>query len=216
MEEHRPTVFLIGHDPAATRGVSLLVGTMDLAAESCDSVDALREQSRRVPAGCILLEVRAPTTDGLALLETLKRGGAALPIIVTAPRGDVPTAVRAIRGGALNCLEWPCSDQGLREAIEEAVAWDARQRKRAGRQEAVRRRLARLSAGEREVLRLLLRGESNRSIAARLQLSVRTIEVRRAKLMRKMRAESLAELVRLAMLAETAEDRSPEAESGRP
>ncbi|KKK87868.1 hypothetical protein LCGC14_2748910, partial [marine sediment metagenome] len=125
-----------------------------------------------------------------------------LPIILVSAHGDVPTVVRAMKAGALNFLEKPCRDQELWEALQEALRRNEENRKRLMYNAVVRRRIARLTPGERDVLTSLVDGKSNKLIATELGLSVRTIEVRRAKLMKKMKAKSLAELVRLALPAE--------------
>jgi len=110
--------------------------------------------------------------------------------------------VRALKAGALNFLEKPCRDQQLWEAIQEALKWDALHRQHLTKRSKAIQRLRRLNPGEHAVLELLVEGKSNKAIAADLGLSVRTIEVRRAKLMKKMKAESLAELIRLILLAD--------------
>ena len=106
-----------------------------------------------------------------------------------------------MKAGALNFLEKPCRDQQLWEAIQEAIKWDSVHRQQVALRSKVLHRLQRLTSGERDVLALLIDGNSNKTIAAELNLSVRTIEVRRAKLMKKMKAESLAELIRLTLSA---------------
>ena len=115
--------------------------------------------------------------------------------------GDVPMVVRAMKAGALNFLEKPCRDQQLWEAIQEGLRWDAAHRQHTPLHTKALHRLNRLTPGEHEVLRQLIDGKSNKTIAAELGLSVRTIEVRRAKVMKKMKAESLAELIKLTISA---------------
>jgi RNA polymerase sigma factor (sigma-70 family) len=123
-----------------------------------------------------------------------------LPVIIISAYGDVPMAVRAMQSGAVNFLEKPCREHELWEAIREALQRDSKNRRKISQEAAIRSRLARLTAGEREVLDRLVGGMSNRAIAEELGLSVRTIEVRRHKLMKKTKAGSLAELVSLAVL----------------
>ena len=152
--------------------------------------------------GCMLLDVRMPGISGLGLLEQFNREEIPLPAIVMSAYGDVPMVVRAMKAGALNFLEKPCRDQQLWEAIQEAIKWDADHRERMALRAQVRHRLQRLTRGEHDVLALLIDGKPNRTIAAELNLSVRTIEVRRAKIMDKMKADSLAELIRLTLSAD--------------
>jgi FixJ family two-component response regulator len=123
-------------------------------------------------------------------------------MIVIAAEADVPTAVRAMKLGVFDFLEKKCPARQLKETIREALRWDRENRRRIARVHSARRRLAALTPGQRAVLDLLLAGYGNREIAAELELSVRAIEVRRAKVMEVMRARSLAELVRLAMVGE--------------
>jgi FixJ family two-component response regulator len=143
-----------------------------------------------------------PGTSGLELLEQFGREEVPLPVIVMSAYGDVPTVVRAMKAGAQDFLEKPCREQQLWEAIQEALRWDSRHRQQLALRTKVRQRLLRLTAGEQDVLRLLIDGWANRAMAAQLKVSVRTIEVRRSKLMKKMKTQSLAELVRLTILAE--------------
>ena len=142
-----------------------------------------------------------PGIGGLESARTIQPRGDPLPAIVMSAYGDVPMVVRAMKAGALNFLEKPCRDQQLWEAIQEALQWDGAHRQQMALRSKVLHRLERLTPGEHDVLRLLIDGKSNKAIAAELKLSVRTIEVRRAKLMKKMKAESLAELIRLTLAA---------------
>ena len=119
-----------------------------------------------------------------------------------ATEADVPTAVGAMKLGVFDFLEKKCPAKQLKEAVREALRWDTENRRRIARIHGARRRLAALTPGQRAVLDLLVAGKGNREIAAELKLSVRAIEVRRAKVMEITRAQSLAELVRLAMVGE--------------
>jgi two-component system, LuxR family, response regulator FixJ len=195
------TVFVIDDDPAVRQALTVLVRSMRLSAEAYESAQHYLDNFDATRAGCLLLDVRMPGINGLDLLESLNDHEVRLPAIVMSAYGDVPMVVRAMKAGALNFLEKPCRDQQLWEAIQEALKWDATHRQSLALRSKVRHRLQRLTAGEHDVLKLVTDGWSNKSIAAELQVSVRTIEVRRAKVMRKMKAHSLAELIRLAVLA---------------
>jgi two-component system, LuxR family, response regulator FixJ len=203
-----PTIFIIDDDPAVRQGLSVLVRSMHLRAESFDSAQQFLDSFDVTRAGCLLLDVRMPGVSGLSLLEQFKREDILLPAIVMSAYGDVPMVVRAMKAGALNFLEKPCRDQQLWEAIQEALKWDKSRRHALVLRTKVLHRLQRLTVGEHDVLALLIEGKSNKTIAGELNLSVRTIEVRRAKLMTKMKANSLAELIRLA-LAGTPHDEKP-------
>jgi len=194
-------VYIIDDDPAMRQLLGVLINSMQLCPEPCASAREFLDHCIPSEPGCVLLDVRMPGMNGLELLDVMQRQGIPFPVIVLSAHGDVPTAVRALRAGAINFLEKPCRDQELWEAIQEAIRHDAESRRALARTKRIQRRLAKLSPGEWKVLNRLLEGKSNKEIAADLQLSVRTIEVRRAKIMDKMRADSLAELVRFAVEA---------------
>jgi len=200
--EVEPTVFIIDDDPAVRQALSVLIRSMRLRAEAYESAQQFLDTFDSTRPGCLLLDVRMPGISGLELLEQLERHDIRLPAIVMSAYGDVPMVVRAMKAGALNFLEKPCRDQQLWEALQEGLKWDAAHRQHVVLRAKVLHRLRRLTSGEHEVLRQLIDGKSNKTIAAELGLSVRTIEVRRAKLMRKMKAESLAELIRLTLSAD--------------
>ncbi|MBU4400872.1 MAG: response regulator [Planctomycetes bacterium] len=197
-----PTIFIIDDDPAVRQALTVLVRSMRLQAEAYESAQEFLDAFDAARPGCLLLDVRMPGISGLGLLEQFNREDIPLPAIVMSAYGDVPMVVRAMKAGALNFLEKPCRDQQLWEAIQEALKWDNQHRQSLALRSKVRDRLQRLTSGEHDVLRLLIDGKSNKTIAAELNLSVRTIEVRRAKLMKKMKADSLAELIRLTLAAD--------------
>jgi two-component system, LuxR family, response regulator FixJ len=200
--ETNPTVFIVDDDPAVRQALMTLVRSMRLQAETYESAQQFLDAFDTARPGCVLLDVRMPGISGLGLLEQFNREEIPLPAIVMSAYGDVPMVVRAMKAGALNFLEKPCRDQQLWEAIQEAIKWDADHRERMALRAQVRHRLQRLTTGEHDVLALLIDGNPNRMIATELNLSVRTIEVRRAKIMDKMKAESLAELIRLTLSAD--------------
>jgi two-component system, LuxR family, response regulator FixJ len=207
--EADPTVFIVDDDPAVRQALTALVRSMRLKAEAYESAQQFLDAFDGTRPGCMLLDVRMPGISGLGLLEQLNREEISLPAIIMSAYGDVPMVVRAMKAGALNFLEKPCRDQQLWEAIQEALKWNCVHRQQLALRNKVLHRLQRLTSGERDVLALLVDGKSNKTIAAELNLSVRTIEVRRAKLMKKMKAESLAELIRLALSADSDYGRTP-------
>jgi RNA polymerase sigma factor (sigma-70 family) len=196
------TVYVVDDDPAVCAGLSALVRSMDLLVETFTSPQEFLEHCDQAQPGCLLLDVRMPGTNGLDLFEKLVESDHHMPVIVISAYGDVPMVVRAMKAGAVNFLEKPCRDQQLWDAIQEALSWDAENRRQIARRNRFRKRLSDLTDGEREVLEAILAGMSNRAIASQLGFSVRTIEVRRSKVMKKMRAGSLAELIRFALAAE--------------
>jgi two-component system response regulator FixJ len=195
------TVFIVDEDRAARRALGALVEAIPLPAEAFASADEFLDACDSSRPGCLLLDIRMPGINGLELFRRLLEERVLPPVILVSARGDVPTAVQAIKAGALNFLEKPCRNPQLREAIQEALKRDADNRKRSHRLARIQQRIGQLTRGEREVLRMLAEGKSNKTMATLLGLSVRTIEVRRAKVMRKMKAASLAGLIRLTLLA---------------
>ena len=198
----KPTVFIVDDDPAIRRALTVRLESMDLRAEAYGSAEEFLDACDHSQPGCILLDVRLPGISGLELLGRIVRDKLHLPVIFISAHGDVPMVVQALKGGALNFLEKPCRDQQLWEAVQEALQWDMENRKQIARSTKIQQRIGRLNDGEREVLEMVLEGKSNKVIAAQLQRSVRTIEVRRSKMMEKMKAKSLVELVRLTLMAE--------------
>ena len=149
--------------------------------------------------GCLVLDVAMPGMNGLELQRKLIRDKITLPVVFVTGHGNVAMAVEAMQMGAVNFLEKPVQEQQLWDSIRKALELDAQHRRRLARRQLAEERLLRLSPGEREVLNLILEGKMNKEIAAELELSTRTIEDRRAKLMRKMDAQCVAELVQLVM-----------------
>lgn len=198
----QPTVFIVDDDRAARRALGALLESMRFSVEAFASARQFLASYDPPRPGCLLLDLRMPRGGGLELLERLRREKIRPPVIFVSACGDVPTVVRAMKAGAVNFLEKPCQDRQFHEAVQEAFKQDAANRRQWERTAKIQRRMAQLAPGERDVLAMLVEGKSNKTTAELLGVSVRTIEVRRAKLMRKMKARSLAELVRLTLLAE--------------
>jgi two-component system, LuxR family, response regulator FixJ len=193
-------VFIVDDDPGVRQSLTTLMRSMDLetalfhsAAEFLDAFDPMQP-------GCLLLDVSPPGTDGLELLEHINNQMICLPAVVISAEGDVPNVVRAMRAGAFNFLKKPCRDQMLFESIRECFKWSTANRRRLVQSAKVHRRLERLTQGEYDVLGQIMEGKSNKAIAADLCVSIRAVEVRRSKLMKKMKAGSLADLIRMTML----------------
>jgi FixJ family two-component response regulator len=197
-----PTVFLVDRDPAVRRALKDLLESESLALEMHASADRFFEACSPSQAGCVLVDWAAPGVDGLKLLRQFARKNIDLAVIFLASQYDAATVVEALKCGAVNFLEKPCGCPQLwRRAIQEALALNLEGRRQRARKAAILRRLSRLKEGENDVLEGLLDGKSNRQIAADLQISVRAVEDRRSRLMKKMKAGSLAELVRLVLAA---------------
>lgn len=192
------TVFLVDDDPAALRALATLVKVVFPRVQTFSSAADFLAAYRGGP-GCLVLDVAMPGISGLELHRKLVQDKVALPVVFVTGHGNVPMAVEAMQMGAVNFLEKPVKEQELWESIRKALELDRQNRRRRARRQRAEERFARLNSGEREVLSLILEGKMNKEIAATLGLSPRTIEDRRAKLMKKMGANSLAELVQLVL-----------------
>ena len=192
------TVFLVDDDPVTLRGLAALVKVVFPNVETFTSAAEFLAAYRQQP-GCLVLDVAMPGMSGLELQRKLIQEKTILPVVVVTGHGNVPMAVEAIQMGAVNFLEKPVQEQELWNSIRRALEVDGQTRRRRARRQRVEERLTRLTHGEREVLDAILEGKMNKEVAAELGLSTRTVEDRRAKLMRKMGAKSLAELVQLVM-----------------
>jgi FixJ family two-component response regulator len=149
--------------------------------------------------GCLVLDIRMPGMSGLELQQQLNLRGAVIPVIFMSGHADIPMAVEAMQHGAFDFLQKPFRDQDLLDRIQRAIARDAELRRSLGEHERIKAHLGELTPREREVLDLMTQGLQNKSIAQKLAISPRTIEIHRARVMEKMNAHSVAELVRMMM-----------------
>ena len=192
------TVFLVDDDPAALRALMANVTAVFPRVEAFSSSAGFLAAYHNQP-GCLVLDVAMPGMNGLELQRKLIQDKVTIPVIFVTGHANVPMAVEAMQLGAVNFLEKPVPEQALWDSIRKALELDAQTRRRRARRQRAEERLSKLTAGEREVLNLILEGKMNKEIAAELGLSTRTIEDRRAKLMKKMDASCIAELVQLVM-----------------
>ena len=159
-----------------------------------------RPKNRR--AGCLLLDVRMPGMSGLELQAHLAREDPGLPVIVITGHGDITMAVKAMKSGAVDFIEKPFHDEDLLTSIRNALDFDEKQRALQSQRAQIAVRLAELTPREHEVMDMVTEGHANKEIASALGVSSKTVEAHRARVMDKMRATSLAELVRMALIAE--------------
>ncbi|MGD0655231.1 MAG: response regulator [Thermoguttaceae bacterium] len=199
MSSQEPTVFLVDDDPAVLRSLTALVEVVFPKVKAYGSATEFLAAYQSPCPGCLVLDVAMPGLNGLELQRKLIQDKIDLPIVFITGHGNVQMAVNAMQAGAVNFLEKPFREQELWDSIRKALELDAQNRRRKARRQRVEERLALLSEGERAVLNLILEGKLNKEIAAELGLSNRTVEDRRARLMKKMGAQSVAELVQLAM-----------------
>lgn len=193
------TVYVIDDDAATLRALTATIKVVFPRVETFASAAEFLAAYRPDRPGCLVLDVAMPGMNGLELQRKLIHDKIHLPIVFVTGHGNVQMAVEAMQAGAINFLEKPIQEQQLWDSIRRGLEIDVQNRRRRARRQKAEERLARLTPGERAVLNLLLEGKMNKEIAAELGLSTRTVEDRRAKLMKKMDAHSLAELVQMAM-----------------
>jgi FixJ family two-component response regulator len=199
--QHEPTVFVVDDDEGVRKSLESLGKSGGLPVKAyAGGAEFLRACTPDHP-GCLVLDVRLGEASGVDLIGELRSKGFMLPIIVITAYGDVPTAARAFRGGAIDFLEKPVSPRKLIERIREAMDIDQRSREAAAKGAAVEQRLALLTPRERDVHDQLLTGCSSKQIAEALHLSVRTVEGYRREVFRKMQVASAADLIRKHFLA---------------
>ncbi len=199
MKQQPPMVFIVDDDEAVRNSLRLLVKSVGLTAMALPSAqDFLTSYNPQQP-GCLVLDVRMPGMSGLELQQQLNQRGAVIPVIFITGHGDIPMAVEAMQQGAFDFLQKPFRDQDLIDRIQRALERDRTSREDLGQRNRIRQRRDSLTPREREVLALVTSGNANKVMAADLGLSQRTIEIHRARVMEKMGASSVAQLVRMVM-----------------
>ena len=195
-----PTVFVVDDDPAMRDSLRWLLQSVGLAVETYAAADEFLRVYDPTHPGCLVRDVRMPGLSGLGLQDELAARQIALPVIIITGYAEVPTAVRALKTGAIDFLEKPFNDELLLERVRQAIEADQRTRETQARYAHVAARFAALTPREREVMELVTAGRANKVIAAELGLSPKTVEVHRANVMRKIEVDSVAELVRFRLL----------------
>lgn len=199
-----PTVFVVDDDEAMRRSLKWLIESIGMRVQTFDSADAFLTAYTPDWAGCLLLDVRMPGMSGLDLQAYLTRADYLLPVVIITGHGDVAMAVKAMQAGALDFIEKPFHDEDLLRSIRRALEVDSQTRAERSQHAVVLTRLEELTPREHEVMDLVAAGLSNREIAKTLGVTAKTVEAHRAKVMDKMQATSLADLVRMALLVERA------------
>nr|WP_229262223.1 response regulator [Duganella guangzhouensis] len=200
MLQHDLTVFIVDDDPAVRDALGLLLGVRGYRTAVFGSAEAFLQGWQATWSGCLLIDIRMSGMDGLALQRELIERGCKIPVIIMSGHGDVNTARTAFKADAVDFLEKPFDDAKLIAAIDEALT-----RARSVRSELQRRSqsanlLSELTPREREVMQLVVLGRHNRDIGPALGISVRTVEVHKARLMSKLGVDNVADLVRISML----------------
>lgn len=199
MKEKPSTVFIVDDDIGVRGSIRALLKSIGIPAVAMGAAQEFLDAFDPAQPGCLVLDIRMPGMSGMDLQQQLNLRGAIIPVIFITGHGDVPMAVEAMQHGAFDFLQKPFRDQELIDRIQKALARDRETRASLKQHDEIRTRLATLTARESEVLKLMTQGHQNKVMAAMLGLSQRTVEIHRAHVMEKMEANSVAELVRMAL-----------------
>ncbi len=203
MSEKNATIFIVDDDEAIRDSLDVLLKTVDLSTTTFSSGDEFLEAYDPGWEGCILLDIRMPGTSGMEVQKRLAESGCSIPIIFITGHGDIPMAVEAMHIGAFDFIQKPFRDQDLLDRIDQALTISDEQEQQSARKKTVQNQFQTLTPREQEVMQFVVHGSANKVIAMDLGVSQRTVEIHRARVMEKMQARSLAELVRMALLIES-------------
>lgn len=195
------TIHIVDDDEAVRDSLQVLLDAKGYTAKTYVSAEAFLAAHVNTPAGCAIVDVRMPGMDGIALMTELRRRAQALPVIVVTGHGDIPLAVQAMKAGAVDFVEKPYANDAIVDAVQRALAAASTTEAQGGSAAEVAARMATLTPRERDVMDQLVIGNPNKIIAFELKISPRTVEIHRANLMKKMHADSLSHLVRMALAA---------------
>ena len=198
MKELKPVVFIVDDDSSVRRSLERLIQSVGLTAKSYASAREFLQSGHGEETGCLVLDVRMPEVSGLELQEKMTKAGILLPIIFISGHSTVPMSVRAMKAGAQDFLQKPFDEQDLLEAIYRAIDRCRQDQARRGELKELEARIRTLTPKEHEVFVLVITGMPNKNIADRLDTAEKTVKVHRASIMKKMCAQSVADLVRMA------------------
>ena len=199
MTEYNPIVFLVDDDEAVRDSLGLLMKSVALTSRSFASADEFLAEYNPESPGCLVLDIRMPGMSGMELQQKLIEMRAILPIIFITGHGDIPMAVEAMQRGAVDFIPKPFRDHELLDRINHAIEDDRENRDALVEREEVEKRVEKLTPREKQVMELVVQGKANKVIAGDLEVSQRTVEIHRARVMEKMQVRSLAQLVRMVM-----------------
>lgn len=198
MPEANPIVFIVDDDASVRDAISNLLEAVGLRTKSFASTEAFWKEPRPEVPSCLVLDVRLPGANGIEFQQTLIKHGVSVPIIFITAHGDVPMTSRAMKAGAIEFLMKPFQKDELLAAVHHGLDRDRVRREQEGDLSALKAKVAQLSQREREVMDLVVTGLINKEVGARLGLSEVTVKIHRGRVMQKMEAASLADLVRMA------------------
>lgn len=199
MAKQNPIIFVVDDDEAVRLSTEMLIKSMGLRVESFHSAAEFLEDFDPQQPGCVILDIRMPGMSGLELQQHLNEMKASIPIVFVTGHGDVPMAVKAMKAGAVDFIQKPFRDQELIDRVHAALDEDREKREESAVVGEINTRIKALTSREFEVMGLVVEGKPNKEVAFDLGLSPRTVEIHRARVMHKMRAGSLADLVRMAL-----------------
>ncbi len=203
MQSVEQTVYIVDDEEPVRKALRFLTKSDGIKSESFATAQAFLDAIDRIGPGCLLLDVCMPDMSGLELQEALRARNLEIPVIILTGHADVPTAVRAMKSGASDFVEKPFDGEELLDRIHQCLSGEAKRRRTIEWRRQAAERLARLTRREREVMEGLVAGKRNKQIAEELFISFRTVELHRSSIMTKFEANSLSDVVRIALLAET-------------
>lgn len=199
MNAEAPRVYIVEDDEAVRESLQLMLESVGYKTKAYTNANAFLDEHHSDLAGCLVLDIRMPGMNGMELQRKLNERNSMLPVIFVTGHGDVPMAVEAMQQGALDFVQKPYREQELLEKIERAFEMDKANRESLQARQKISANLQNLTPRELDVLRLMVEGKANKVIAIDLDISQRTVEIHRARVMEKLEANSLAHLVRMVM-----------------